>query len=269
MVIEMKIFGKALRERSRGILVLTVFFMGMALYTVVTLSSMSEDMVSSFDEMLDNPAFKAFGKSVITLTTIEGLLIVELYQWGIELLLAGYVILFTASFISSEIEKKTIDLLLANPVSRTRILLEKYGAMIVMVVMIDVALFIEVIAGLAYIGEETDIEWLVYTHMLFMPFLLAVGSYSTFLSTLFDDTRRAMSVGLGILLGSFLLDSISLTRERYASISKVTLFHYFDPGMNLILHEVEWNHVIILCVVAIAFLAAAVVWFNKKDINVA
>jgi ABC-2 type transport system permease protein len=269
MVIEMKILAKALRERSRGILVLTVFFMGMALYTVVTLSTMSEEMISSFDEMLENPAFKAFGKSVITLTTIEGLLIVELYQWGIELLLAGYVILFTASFISGEIEKKTIDLLLATPVSRTRILLEKYGAMIIMVVVIDVALFIGVVAGLAYIGEETDVKWLMYTHILFMPFLLAVGSYSTFLSTLFDDSRRAMSIGLGILLGSFLLDSISLTREKYTWISKVTLFHYFDPGKNLILHEVEWNHVMILCVVAIVFLAAAMVWFNKKDITIA
>jgi len=269
MVIEMKVFAKTLREKSRGILILTAFFLGFSLYTVAILSTMSEELLSSFDEFLETPAFKAFAKSASTITTIEGLLVVELYQWGIELLLAGYVILFAASFVSGEIEKKTVDLLLANPVSRTRILLEKYGALITVVTVVNGALFIGVVAGLAYIGEETDMAWLVYTHILFMPFLLAVGSYSTFLSVVFDDPRRVMSVGLGILFGSFLLDSISLMSEKYASISKVTLFHYFDPGKNLVLHKVEWNHVLVLCAVAVVFLVAAVGWFNKRDISIA
>lgn len=269
MVIEMKVFAKTLRERSRGILILMVFFSGFAVYTVSIFPAMGEEMLSSLDGVLDMPAFKAFAKSVSTLTTIEGVLVVELYQWGIELLLAGYVIIFAASLVSGEIEKKTVDLLLANPVSRTRILLEKFGALITMVALINVAMFAGVVAGLAYTGEETDIAWLAYTHILFMPFLLAVGSYSTFLSVVFDDSRRAMSVGFGILFGSFLLDSISLMTEKYASVSKVTLFHYFDPGKNLILHEVEWNHVMVLCVVVVVFLAAAVGWFNKRDISVA
>lgn len=269
MVIEMKVFAKTLRDRSRGILILTIFFLVFSLYSVAVVSTASDEFRSAFDEMLDTPTFKAFAKSVSTLTTIEGLLVVELYQWGIGLLLAGYVILFAASFVSGEIEKKTVDVLLANPVSRTRILLEKYGALITMVTVVNGALFTGVVAGLAYIGEETDMAWLVYTHILFMPFLLAVGSYSTFLSVVFDDPRRVMSVGIGILYGSFLLDSISLMSEKYASISKVTLFHYFDPGKNLVLHEVEWNHVMILCAVAVVFLVAAVMWFNRRDINIA
>lgn len=265
----MKILAKTLQEKSRGILILTVFFLGFSLYGVAVVSTASEEFRSAFDEMLDTPTFKAFAKSVSTLTTIEGLLVVELYQWMIGLLLAGYVVLFAASFVSGEIEKKTMDLLLANPVSRTRILLEKYGALIVMVTVANGALFIGVVAGLAYIGEETDMAWLVYTHILFMPFLLAVGSYSTFLSVVFDDPRRMMSVGLGILIGSFFLDSISLMSEKYASISKVTLFHYFDPGKSLVLHEIEWNCVLVLCAVAVVFLVAAVEWFNKRDISIA
>jgi len=268
MVIEMKVFAKTMREKRRGILVLTVVFLGFAVYTVTLFPAMGEEVLSSLDEMLDIPAFKAFAKSVSTLTTIEGLLVVELYQWMIELLLAGYVVLFAANFVSGEIEKKTIDILLANPVSRTRILLEKYLALIVMITMVNVALFIGVVAGIAYIGEETDMTWLVYTHVFMTPFLLAVGSYSTFLSVLFDDSRKVMSVGFGILFGSKFLDSISLMAEKYAFVSKVTLFHYFDPGKILVFHEIEWSHVVVLCAVTVAFLATAVLWFNRRDISV-
>lgn len=178
-------------------------------------------------------------------------------------------VLFAASFISGEIENKTIDLLLANPVSRTKILLEKYLSLVVMLILVNAALFIGVITGLAYIGEETNLKWLVYTHILFMPLLLAVGAYSTFLSVVFDDSRRALYWGFGILFGSFILDSISLMTEKYAPVSKVTLFYYFDPGKNLILHEIEWGNVTVLLAVAVLFLVAAVVWFNKRDIAVA
>lgn len=264
----MKVFVKTLREKSRGILILMVLFLGFAIYTAAMFPAMGEDMLKNLDRVLDIPAFKAFGKSVSTLTAIEGLFVVEIYQWMIELLLAGYVVLFAASFVSGEIEKKTIDVLLANPISRTRILLEKYLALVVMIIMVNVALFIGVVAGIAYIGEETDVTWLAYTHIMLMPFLLAVGSYSTFLSVLFDDFRKVMSVGLGILFGTFFLDSISLMAEKYAFVSKVTLFHYFDPGETLVLHKIEWNHVVVLCVVAVVLLLAAVQWFNKRDINI-
>lgn len=69
---------------------MSVVFFGFALYIMVIYPVMNEEMLGSFDEIFENPAFKAFGKSVPTLTTIEGLLVVELYQWGIELFLAGY-----------------------------------------------------------------------------------------------------------------------------------------------------------------------------------
>jgi ABC-2 type transport system permease protein len=268
MVVDMKVFTKTLKEKYRGIAILSVLFFVFALYVVTLFPVMGEEMLGSFDEMFQHPALRAFGRSVSTLASIEGLLVVELYQWGIELLLGAYAVLFAVSFVSGEIEDKTIDVLLANPVSRTRILLEKYAALLIMLVIVNAVMFAGVIAGLVYIGEKTDIAWLVYTHILFMPFLLVVSSYSTFLSVAFDDTRRTTYVGLGILLGSFILNSVFLMTEKYSSLSRITLSHYFDPGKNLIFHEIVWGDVAVLCVVAAVLLAAAVVWFNRRDISV-
>ncbi len=267
MVINMKIFVKTLKEKYRGIVLLSFIFFVFAVFVMTIYPVMGEDL-GSFDELFEHPAFSAFSKSIITMTSLEGFLVVELYQWGIEILLAGYTIFFAASLVAGEIEDKTIDLLLANPVSRTRVLLEKYFALIVMVLLVNIVLLAGVLAGAAYINEDINVTWLVYTHGLLMPFLLAVGSYTTMLSVVFDDARKAFSIGFGILMGSFMVDSVSLMSEKYAFVAKVTLFHYFDPGKVLIFHEIEWGSHAILLAVAVILLGLAVIWFKRRDISV-
>jgi ABC-2 type transport system permease protein len=269
MNMKMNIFVKTCKEKYRGVLILSVFLFFLALYACVMFSSLGDEMLSGFDEMFQNPAFKAFGKSVTSLSTLEGLLTVELYQWGMEILLAGFAIFFAAGFISGEVESKTIDVLLANPVSRTRILLEKYLALVVMLVLVNVALFIGVAGGAFYIGEALDIKWVVYAHIFSMPYLLVVGSYSTLLSVIFDDSRRTSYVGFGILMGSFIINSLSITSQKYAQINRITLFYYYDVGKILVLHEVNWGHTLFLCALAVLFLVIAVIWFKRKDIAVA
>ena len=266
---KMRIFKKTIKEKYRGILILSALFFVLAVYTTLTFSTFEEEMLSSFDEMFQNPAFKAFGKSVTTLTTLEGLLTVELYQWGMELLLAGFAVFFAAGLISGEIESKTIDVLLANPVSRTRILLEKYLALVVMLVLVNVTIFVGVVVGAYYIKEDINVLWLVYTHVFSMPYLLVVGSYSTLLSVMFDDSRRASYVGFGILMGSFIINSLSVTSDKYAYINRITLFYYYDVGRILVLHEIDWGYTVFLCALAVLFLAVAVLWFKRKDIAVA
>ena len=267
MVINMKIFVKTLKEKYKGILLLSFIFFVFAVFIMAIYPVMGEGL-GSFDELFEHPAFSAFRKSVITLASLEGFLIIELYQWGIEILLAGYTIFFAASMVAGEIEDKTIDVLLANPVSRTRVLLEKVAALIVMVFLVNVVLLAGVLTGAHYISEDIDVIWLVYTHGLLMPFLMAVGAYATVLSVIFDDARKAFSVGFGILMGSFMVDSISLMSDKYAFLGKATLFYYFDPGKVLIFHEIDWGAQVILLTVTGVLLGAAVVWFNKRDISV-
>jgi ABC-2 type transport system permease protein len=267
MVINMKIFVKTLKEKYKGIVLLSFIFFVFAIFVMAIYPVMGEDL-GIFDELFEHPAFSALRKSVITMASLEGFLIMELYQWGIEILLAGYTIFFAASLVAGEIEDKTIDLLLANPVSRTRVLLEKFAALAGMIFLVNIVLLVGVLAGAQYIQEDMNVTWLVYTHILLMPFLLAVGSYATLLSVVFDDARKAFSIGFGILMGSFMVDSISLMSETYAVIGKVTLFHYFDPGKVLIFHEIDWGAQVTLLTVAVILLGVAVVWFKKRDISV-
>ncbi|MGD2250543.1 MAG: ABC transporter permease subunit [Candidatus Methanofastidiosia archaeon] len=263
----MKILIKTLNEKKRGIIILGALLFGLSLYVMLIFPEMDQ-LMEGFDEMLDNPAFKVFAQSITSMSSIEGFLAIEVYQWGINFLLAGYAIFFAASFIAGEIEDKTIDVLLANPVSRTRILLEKYVALVIMVALVNIAVFAGVLAGAYYIGEDIDIAWVVYTHVLAMPFLLAMGSYSTLISAVLDDSRKAFSVGFGILIGSFIVDSVSLMSEKYADVGRFTLFYYFDAGKILVHHEINWNHTYILLAVAVVVLAIAVIWFRRRDISV-
>lgn len=259
---------KTLNEKKRGILILGALLFGLTFYVLIIFPEMGQVM-ESFDTMLDNPAFKVFAQSITSMASIEGFLAIEIYQWGIDFLLAGFTIFFAASFIAGEIEDKTIDILLANPISRTRVLLEKYAALMIMVALVNITIFAGVLAGIYYIGEDISIAWVAYTHILALPFLLAMGSYSTLISAVLDDSRKAFSIGFGILIGSFIIDSVSMMSEKYADVGKFTLFYYYDAGKILVHHEINWNHAIILCAVAVVLLVIAVLWFRRRDISVA
>jgi ABC-2 type transport system permease protein len=264
----MKILMKTLNEKKRGIIILGAFLFGISFYIILIYPEMSQGYMAIFDEMLDQSTLKILTRSITSISSIEGFLAIEAYQWELNFFLAGYTVFFAASFIAGEIEDKTIDVLLANPVSRTRVLLEKYLALVIMVALVNIVLFAGVIAGVYYIGEDINITWVVYTHILSMPFLLAMGSYSTLISVVLDDSRKVFSVGFGILVGSFIVDSVSIMSEQYAQVGRFTLFHYFDAGKTIVHHEINWNHTFILLAVTVILLAIAVLWFKRRDISI-
>ena len=60
------------------------------------------------------------------------------------LVICGYIGFLTASFLAGEIEMKTIDLLLAQPVTRVRLVVDRYVALIPTVILLVLAMIASV-----------------------------------------------------------------------------------------------------------------------------
>jgi len=107
------------------------------------------------------------------MTSYVGFLNIEMYQifWVLVLgLIIGFI---AASSISKEIESKTIDLLLSNPISRKQLVFEKFIGLIPMIVVVDFVVMFVIMGITIGVGENLNFGYLFLTHVVSIPYFLS------------------------------------------------------------------------------------------------
>lgn len=253
------------RRRIRGSAALTG---GLAVLTGLFLymyPSISEGV--DLDEYVQSipPALReAFG--IEALGTIEGFLAAELYSFGWVLLLGLYLAYAAASLIADDVEDDRIDMLLALPVSRSKLLLEKFGSLLVPVVVVNVAIFGVVYAGALAIGEAISVADLAMVHLLSVPYLLSTAAVGLASSVWFDRAGLAQRFAMGVVFGLFLLDSVVASTE-FEWIGGVSPTRYYDVNDILIRGQYDYVSAGILLAATAVLVAVAAVAFTRKDIR--
>jgi len=267
----MKIAIHSLKTSWKGILLLNLVFIGLTamvigIYPNIKESSGMQEYINNLPESI----LYMFGGSELELdiTILEGFLNMELYQWGWVLLLGVYFAFVSSSLISKEIENKTIDMLLSNPVSRGRILLEKFLGLVPSIILINITTPLVILGCAAYINETISVEYLFYTHFASIPYLLAACALGLLFSVIFDEVRRANTMVIGTVFAMYILEALSLLSEKYSAMGKISLSHYYDPGKILIQHDVDITGIAILFLVTGVLLIIAIIYFQRKDIAV-
>jgi ABC-2 type transport system permease protein len=96
----------------------------------------------------------------------------------------------------------------------------------------------------------------------------AFGAMSLFISSILDDGRKAAIISLGVMIVMFFMQAIGSLADSLGIIQKLSLFHYAGYSDILMKHQVNLADAGIMIVVAVVFLALAVVAFGRRDINV-
>ncbi len=185
--------------------------------------------------------------------------------WG-ALMLAGVALAMGSSAIAGEERDGTMDILLANPKSRTYVLLSKTGALVLSVAVATVALWIPVHPIAALLGVEIaglDVEALMlhlFANSLFFGMLaLALGAIT-------GNKGTATGATTAILVLSFFGVGFLPLIDGGQTISKVLPWYYFD-GSDPVNNGVAWGHLAVLISGSVLLLVAATVGFNRRDLK--
>ncbi|WP_340100863.1 ABC transporter permease subunit [Salinibaculum salinum] len=253
------------RRRVKGSVALAG---GLALLTslyVYMFPSISEGIdLDAYIEAMP-PAFRAaFG--VQSLGSIEGFLAAELYSFGIVLLMGLYLAYSAASVIADDVEDERMDMLLALPVTRSKILLEKFAALLVPIVVVSVVLPVVVYLGVVAIGETISVSDLLMAHVLSVPYLLTTAAVGLLASVWFDRTSLAQRAAMGLVFGLFLIDSV-VTNTDFADLGVLSPTRYYDPAAVLVQSEYDLAGAAILLVATMLLVGASRAYFRRKDIT--
>lgn len=156
--------------------------------------------------------------------------------------------------------------LLAQPVSRIKIVWQKWFAMVSIFVVVHVALLAGIAAVVALINESMPFHKMLAGTVMCFLLTMAVGSLTLALG--FALGRKGLTTMLitTYAFGSYLLTSFAAQIEWLKHIEPISLFHYYKAS-EAIKQGYVLNHVAVLLLVAIATVALGALVFRSRDIG--
>lgn len=211
---------------------------------------------------------KALGLDRISMADPMGWFATEMF---LIIALAGsvYAALLGGGILAKEEDDRTIEFLLARPICRGRMLLQKIIAMILMLGALNLGLFvINAISYALFVEQEYAMGDMV--RLSVAPLLLHLTFAGiAFLSALFWSRRRAVyGVSIGIAIGTYFVGMISSLADRLAWLRWLSPYRYVDAVDILLDGRLQPMHVLALLAVSLSALALTYGIYRRRDITI-
>ena len=257
-----ELVGLDLSTRRRSTIGYSV---GLALYTlaVVALYPAFKD-ASDLDEMLaEQPGLSALFGISGSITTPDGWLSANLYANFLPLILLFVTIGYGAASIAGEEQRGRLDLVLALPLRRSRILLQKAVAMMVMVGCVAILTFLASWAGQLF-EIDVSIADLATTTLGATLMALAFGFLALAIGAGTGERGLALGVASAVAAASFLLSSLAPLVDWLEPWRALSLF-YWSVANGQLANGLGWDGFAVLLVTAATVLVVAIVAFDGHD----
>ena len=229
----------------------------------------TRDMVAkgAYDKLMDNPIMKAFIGYNVDIYSVKGFLYIELLGSFTMYIIIYFIIQYAGAFCS-EMETKTIDILLSTPLRRRNLFISRYLSWIVLVLLFILSWILCIGIGVRMIDKADEVPLVDIARTMFysLPFILSVQSLCMLTSVLINESRKAYGISLGIYFGMYIFEIIHGYSDKIDFLKYVTLLQYYDPGLVFIEGVIPWRDTIVLAIVAIVLFAAGLVVFERKDL---
>lgn len=230
-------------------------------------------LTRSIGTFVEGGVFEAMPASMLALYgDFTGMDIVDIYLTiavgkGTVLIPTLYAVIMALSVITREVDRRTVEFLLALPVQRTQVLLARLGVLAVNVTLVNAAIWAVLRFDIPAQGYEGT--W-AHLNMLFVNLWLlsmALAAVTLAASMWIDDYSVGVKLFLGLVTLTFFLEYVFRGAHMSRAVRLITPFSYADLAMVMRTGAIDALNAIVL-VVAIAGGLAVSFWaFNRKQFS--
>lgn len=259
------LFFKTLRDKRFFILgwSLGLIFLGFAM--VSFFPSFSGGQI---DELLGSlpPALQGLVGNLQDWQTLPGYVGSQIFDIRLPIFISILSILLAIGLTVGEEDKGQLRTLVSLPISRRRIVLGKWLAIVAICFVASLATAVGVEAGLLVINESLDkaillrlglFTWLLVTALATLIFAVGITS-----------GKRSLTTGVAIVfaIGSFLLSTFAPAVDWLQNYEFLSFFYYF-PAVDIANGVVEWKNAALYGAIILVSLLVALFAFPKRDIK--
>ena len=259
---------KTLRDQFRPILFWGIGLIALSVLMAAFFPSVQKSAVDLNKYLQNLPeAFRtALNASELDYSSAAGYINSELFSFMFPLIYLIYAVGFGSGVIGNEEAKGTLDLLLANPIPRWRLVLEKFIALVVSTLVISLIAWEGISLG-AFL-MKMNINLLRVADINFSATLLAIlfGTLALTLSCLKNSRGLATGVTAAVVVLSYFLNVLAPLVESLKNLRKLSAFYYYNEN-NPILNGLSLQHVLVFVVAILVILAIALFAFQRRDLG--
>src|SRR5512146_3292407 len=257
-------FVKTLRDLRRAVVwwslgMVTLSAVMVAVYPSVRDNPELNKMVDDYPDALK--AFFGIGQDV-DYTSAVGYLNSELFSFMLPLLLLVAAIGAGARSTAGEEESGTLDLLLANPLSRRRLVLDKLSALVTEITILGLVFWVSLVVGCKIVGMHISSAHLGQATAAAALLAVAFGALALFVGAV--TGRR----GVAIAVAAYLLNSLAELVDFLRPLRGASPFYHYVT-QDALRAGLGLGHCAVLIALALAAAAAAIATFNRRDLRTA
>ena len=224
----MTVFKHELRQGRSALIIWTAaisFMLGVCIVIYPEMSTQMGDISAMFADM--GSFSQAFGMDRINFGELLGFFGVEC---GNVLGLGGafFAALLGISALAKEEKEHTAEFLLTHPVSRTRVITEKLCAVIVQIVIMNLAVIAVTALSVLIIGEEADIKIFALLFLSFFLMQLEVAAVTFGISAFLR--RGSLGIGLGLAAVFYFMNIVANLIDETKFLKYITPFGYTESA---------------------------------------
>ena len=260
-----------LRELKANLKSLIIWSVIVLLFVTVGFSKFSAyegnpELLAILDS-LPPAMIEAFNFNAFNLTTITGFFGVMFGYFALILSISAA--MWGSDIITKEERDKTVEFALTLPVTRSKLVTGKIIATVInCFVLLMVTWGAILVNATAYQTDSQFFDFvtlsLVALFILQMIFL-AVG---IFLGCAMTHYKRASSLAVSILLGTYFLSIVAGLNENLDFLKYFSPFKYFDPGMLLHEAKIDITFVLLSVGIVVVSLVGAYMTYAKRDLYI-
>ena len=258
------VYTKAIRDRTIGILIGTGAVVLTAMGGIAIYADLPDTITTLWEGMPE--AFLAIA-GIVPSAGITGIVLGEMVALIAPLVLAGLAISIGTSAIAGEERDGTLGVLLANPRSRTAVLLSKAGALVTLIALGGLITWGGLELAMTVVGSSTKDLFVGGAVIHVMALSLFFGSLALFLGSWTGNASASSGTSIGILIVSLLGAGLLPLIGGWEELARVFPWYYMSHSQPLI-NGTDWAHVAILLSAVGALTIGAVAVVKRRDLKV-
>ncbi len=255
------VFAKSLRDQRWQVL-----GFGLAL---AIMSSTAVFLWPSVRDTLQNfvlpDAVKAFLGTDLSIATPAGYLSARYFGW-VDILLIVYAVLQGTGAIAGEESNGTMDLLLAQPIARRAVIVQKTAAAVVGSAAIIAIGWLGFALAIPFIGIEVSLSDAAIASANMLPITLLFFALSLWSGAVAPSRAVAAGMVIGLATAAYFVSTLANGVDSLRNLRYATPFYYYGAGEPLV-YGIAWWHVGLLLGIAAMFVVLTVRTFEARDIS--
>lgn len=247
------------------------YSLGIALYgwMVVAIFPLIEDSLEYMqlvEDMLTEELMAVLGGAGLDFTTLGGFLGLEYLSLFWVFIVGAAVITFAGGALGGAVDDGTMELTLAQPVSRMQVAVTRYVSMAAYAAVLNIATVVTLyLPGLLH-GVDIPLDAMMLLAAIGWLVTMSIGGFAYMISALSSGSGRAVGVTLGALVAMWLADVVGSISERFDWLTDFSLFHYWKPNEVIDDVSVAAETWVVFGISAVVFSVVAVVAFQRRDV---